>query len=130
MNYSDCSSSCVRPPSPASATDAPRAALVDVAEVARYLSVDASFVYAHADELGARRLGTGPRARLRFSLEEVDRRLTTCCEGRESPSPEPAPEAASRARRRRRMGTSVALLPIRGATSARSGASGVGRERT
>jgi hypothetical protein len=29
-----------------------------------------SFVYEHADELGAYRLGTGPRARLRFDFDE------------------------------------------------------------
>lgn len=51
--------------------EAPAAAppLVDVAEVARVLGVSAAFVYDHADELGAVRLGTGPKARLRFDVE-------------------------------------------------------------
>ena len=35
------------------------------------LMVEASFVYEHAVELGAMRLGSGPRARLRFDLEDV-----------------------------------------------------------
>lgn len=33
---------------------------------------------AYCDELGARSLGSGPRARLRFSLAEVDERSRTC----------------------------------------------------
>src|SRR5215467_10832803 len=50
--------------------------LVEVGTVARYLGVDPAWVYAHADELGARRLGSGARPRLRFSLQEVSARLT------------------------------------------------------
>jgi hypothetical protein len=88
--------------------------LVGACEVAEYLSVNPSWVYEHADELGARRLGNGPRARLRFSLTEVDERLSTCSVGRESAAREPAPQAASRPRRRRPLGTNVELLPIRG----------------
>lgn len=89
--------------------------LVDAAAVAEYLGVAREWVYEHAAELGARRLGTGPRARLRFSLDEVDAALT-CSGSRESE------QAASRAvepiRRRRRaegLGTGVELLPVRGA---------------
>jgi len=41
--------------------------LVTADELARYLGVSRAFVYQHADDLGAQRLGTGPRARLRFS---------------------------------------------------------------
>jgi hypothetical protein len=88
--------------------------LVDVQAVADYLSVSPGYVYEHADELGARRLGTGPRARLRFSLDEVDERLSACTAGRESRAPDPAPRAVSRPRRRRELGTSTELLPIRG----------------
>ena len=91
-----------------------REGLVDALEVANYLGVDRSWVYEHADELGARRLGNGPRARLRFSLAEVDERLSACSAGRESATPEPAPRGALRPRRRRRMGTTGELLPIRG----------------
>lgn len=40
--------------------------LVDAAAVARLLGVSRDTVYAHADELGAIRLGSGDRARLRF----------------------------------------------------------------
>lgn len=40
--------------------------LVDAATLARILGVSRATVYAHADELGAIRLGTGSHARLRF----------------------------------------------------------------
>lgn len=52
------------------------AALVDVKTVAAYLGVSVDYVYGHAAELRARRLGTGPKARLRFSLADVDDALT------------------------------------------------------
>ncbi len=45
--------------------------LVSAAEVARELNVGRQWVYEHAEELGARRLGDGPRGRLRFDLETV-----------------------------------------------------------
>ena len=35
-------------------------------------------MYEHAAKLGPRRLGSGPRARLRFSLVEVDEALVAC----------------------------------------------------
>ena len=40
--------------------------LVDAAGLARVLAVSRAFVYEHADELGAIRLGDGAKARLRF----------------------------------------------------------------
>jgi hypothetical protein len=45
--------------------------LADVAEVARRLGVHENWVYAHAEELGAIRLGSGEKARLRFDLERL-----------------------------------------------------------
>jgi hypothetical protein len=90
-------------------------ALVDAAEVARFLDVSTDFVYAHADELGARRLGSGPRARLRFDLAEVDARLSDCSRSRES---EAHSKRAAEPNQGRRLtqgsGTSAPLLPIRG----------------
>jgi hypothetical protein len=88
--------------------------LVDARAVAEYLGVDRAWVYEHASELGARRLGKGPRARLRFSLDEVESSLTACADGRRSSSDDSAQRAVSRRRRRHRLGTSVDLLPIRG----------------
>jgi predicted DNA-binding transcriptional regulator AlpA len=75
---------------------------VDAAAVAAVLGVERSWVYEHADELGARRLGSGPRARLRFDLEEVDSWLTSCSQGRGSEAvPGRAARAESAAQRNR-----------------------------
>jgi hypothetical protein len=95
--------------------------LVTVAELATYLQVEASYVYSHADELGAMRLGGGPKARLRFDLDEVKRRIS-CEGGREPTRRDAASQAVSRRRRRRSLGTSVPLLPIRGQIPAQNGA--------
>jgi hypothetical protein len=88
--------------------------LVNAETLAQYLAVDRSWVYEHAEELGARRLGSGPKARLRFNIAEADERLRTCYLSRESKEAETASRAVSRPRRRRAMGTNVDLLPIRG----------------
>jgi predicted DNA-binding transcriptional regulator AlpA len=109
----------------AAAPETMREPLVGVREVAEYLSVNPSWVYEHAAELGARRLPTKPRKRpdgkmtkptprLRFSLSEVDQRLSACTTGRRSETPDSAQEAASRRRRRRPNGQNAPLLPIRG----------------
>jgi hypothetical protein len=42
---------------------------VDATALAAELGVSRAFVYDHADELGAIRLGSGPKGRLRFDLE-------------------------------------------------------------
>lgn len=88
--------------------------LVTVAELAETLGTTPGYVYAHADELGAIRLGSGPRARLRFDVADVLERLSTCSASRKSATPETAPRQASRRRARPTMGTSGELLPIRG----------------
>lgn len=76
---------------------------VDASTLATALGVDRTWVYAHAKELHAVRLG-GPRGRMRFDLERVVELL-----GRDPADPPP--------RRRRRSGTKVTqvaadLLPI------------------
>ena len=43
--------------------------LVDARELAEELGVSIDYVYAHAAELGAMRLGSGPKARIRFDLD-------------------------------------------------------------
>jgi hypothetical protein len=53
---------------------APAARLVDAAQLASILGVERDWVYAHAKELHAVRLG-GPRGRLRFDLAAVLRSL-------------------------------------------------------
>jgi hypothetical protein len=50
-------------------------ALVDARQLARELGVSTDYVYAHADDLGAMRLGTGPRARIRFDLDRARQAL-------------------------------------------------------
>lgn len=52
-------------------------ALVDAAELAEHLGVERSFVYEHADALGAVRLGDGPKARLRFDVDEAASRYAS-----------------------------------------------------
>lgn len=49
--------------------------LLTAAEVAERLNVTRGWVYHHADELGAMRLGDGPRAGLRFDEDQVAARL-------------------------------------------------------
>lgn len=90
--------------------------LVDAQQVAETLGVSRAWVYEHADELGATRLGEGPKARLRFRLD-VGSSASACHAGRGSTSPEPASLSASPRRRPRRSGTSAPLLPIRGPES-------------
>ena len=48
-----------------------RPGLVDAAELARRLGVTRAWVYEHATELGAIRLGSGPSPRLRFAPDEA-----------------------------------------------------------
>jgi hypothetical protein len=86
--------------------------LIDAAELARRLGVDRSWVYTHAIELGAVRLGDGPRPRLRFDprLALARFRAGVRAERRANPA---------RAVRSRRGGSGrgedhLPLLPIKG----------------
>jgi hypothetical protein len=81
---------------------------VGAAVVAKYLGVEVSYVYEHADELGARRLDNGPKARLRFLFDLVDRALLSRSDGvRDHESP---PQGVQR--RRRQRGSSVRSVPL------------------
>lgn len=86
-------------------TAAHRPELVDAAELARRLGTDRSWVYAHANELGAIRLGGGRKPRLRFDPKLAAERLRG----------EP-PEQAARRRRLRIAAPQRAsrLLPVKG----------------
>ena len=53
----------------------PTFALVDARELAVELGVSTDYVYAHAQDLGAMRLGAGPKARIRFDLDKARRAL-------------------------------------------------------
>lgn len=61
----------------------PASSLVDAATLAAELGTSPRFVYEHADELGAMRLGSGPKARLRFDLEAA-RAALACSAGKRS----------------------------------------------
>jgi hypothetical protein len=49
--------------------------LVDARELAEGLGVSLDYVYAHAAELGAMRLGAGPKARIRFDHDRARQAL-------------------------------------------------------
>jgi hypothetical protein len=85
---------------------APRPAPAPLAtadEAAAALGVTADYVRRHADELGALRVGDGPRPRLRFDLDRARAAL----------APKPAPATPTRLRRASRPHQPADLLPIR-----------------
>jgi len=100
--------------------DAPRAPrLVDAWALAAALGVGRDAVYAHAEELGGHRIGSGPRGRLRFDLDRALEAWTSCVAGRRSEeAKEPAVGGRSKGRKPRSVGSGVALLPIRGSSGA------------
>lgn len=83
--------------------DAPE--MLDATEAARRLGVSREWVYEHADELGAKRIGSGDKPRLRFDP------ATVAAFG----APSEAPTPIGTRRRRRRTASGSQLLPIRGA---------------
>ena len=78
----------------------PGGGLLTAAEVAAAFNVTRGWVYAHADELGAIRLGDGPRPRLRFDPAVVTQRFQQR-RGRLSASPPST-----------HLGAGASLLPI------------------
>lgn len=92
-----------------------RGRLVDASEMARILGVTRGTVYQHAEELGATRLGDGPKARLLFdpgrALPGGSARSPS--EGSEE-AESPATRPRSRGRARRVSGADGDLLPIKG----------------
>ena len=87
--------------------------LVTAGQLAVLLGVDRDYVYAHQAKLGARRLGDGPKPRLRFDVGEAEKAIT-CLSSRRSQPADPAPALASRRRRREPSGTNLDWLPVRG----------------
>jgi hypothetical protein len=87
--------------------------LIDAAEVARRLGCSRDHVYAHADELGAVRVGAGSRPRLRFDPAIVSERLGGSASSARRDAQSPA-EAAHLRRRRSPRRPEGELLPIRG----------------
>ncbi len=82
--------------------------LLDAHAVARLLGCDRAFVYEHQAELGAIRLGAGPKARLRFDRSLVEAFMVRRDEPKSPESRRP------RTPRRRTRTSSVKLLPIKG----------------
>jgi hypothetical protein len=72
--------------------------LLSAAQVAALWGVDRSWVYDHADELGAMRLGTGARPRLRFSRDRVAAYLSPAPYESEPSTPSPVRPSAGRSR--------------------------------
>jgi hypothetical protein len=64
---------------PEPAGDPPRhgagVGLLTAKQLARHLGLNPSWVYEHAEELGAIRFGSGPKARIRFDLHRATRVL-------------------------------------------------------
>jgi hypothetical protein len=89
-----------------------RRQLVDAAELARLLGIERSWVYAHAIELGAVKLGEGAKPRLRFDPEIAARVLRRVGDVPATDPPARSGEQADRSRRARK--PEVALLPVRG----------------
>ena len=91
---------------------APR--LMTAEQVAERFGVTAAWVRAHAVELGALRLGDGPRPRLRFNADTVGDALTACCAHRAPTAPElPVSTTETVGRGARRAGTASGSLPVR-----------------
>ena len=82
--------------------------LVDAAEIARLHGKSRSWVYEHAGELGAVRLGSGPRPRLGFARARVADRL----ERLDRPATASPPEPPKPRRRRQRAGRTTTGAPL------------------
>ena len=82
------------------------ARLVDAAAIAEQFGVARRYVYDHQRELGAVRLGHGPRARLRFDPRQVEALL----ERRTQPT---TPARGRRRRDRTASRARIDLLPIK-----------------
>lgn len=104
-------------------SERPAPGLLSPGQLAVRLGRSAEWVRDHADELGAMRVGEGPRPRLWFDLDEVMKRLTSRSDGERSQKPQ-SPVRAGRSARRRQsaLGTGSGLLPIRGGEGGRRAA--------
>lgn len=86
--------------------------LLDASEAAARLGVSRDYVYAHAADLGAIRVGDGARPRLRFSASSLD---DACLSSRRTQPPASPGGKLKRTRRKSEpLGTDAELLPIRG----------------
>jgi hypothetical protein len=88
--------------------------LVDAAEIARLHGKTRWWVYEHAGELGAVRLGSGPRPRLGFSTARVALALRKISEPERLAPPPRAKPQRERRRRTDRTPSGAELLRVRG----------------
>lgn len=86
--------------------------LIDAAELARRLGIERSWVYSHAIELGAVKLGGGPKPRLRFDPEVAARVVQRWGKSGAADPPARSGERAGQPHRGRR--SEVPLLPFDG----------------
>jgi hypothetical protein len=86
--------------------------LVDAAELARRFGIERSWVYSHAIELGAVKLGSGAKPRLRFDPQIAARVLRRV--GEESAADPPARSGKRAGQPSGSGGSGVRLLPIHG----------------
>jgi hypothetical protein len=85
--------------------------LVDAVELAHRFGIERSWVYSHAIELGAVKLGSGPKPRLRFDPQIAARLLRKV--GEESAADPPARSGKRAGQSSAGPGSDVPLLPIR-----------------
>jgi|ERR1044072_3962003 hypothetical protein len=85
--------------------------LVDAAELAKRFAIERSWVYSHAIELGAVKLGSGAKPRLRFDPQVAARVLRRV--GEESAADPPARSGERADQPSVSGGSGVRLLPIR-----------------
>jgi hypothetical protein len=88
--------------------------LVDAVEIARLFGRTRSWVYEHAGELGAVRLGSGPRPRLGFSPARVAAHFERASEPTPVTMPRPAQPRRARRRRADRTAWGADLLRVLG----------------
>jgi hypothetical protein len=103
-----------------------RSHLVTASKLADELGVARSFVYDHADELGAARLGDGPRPTLRFDLEQA-REAFSCSSDEKSQDADSNEGGRSRAGAGRKRGRLPHRLPEPGSVLAVRGRSDRGK---
>jgi hypothetical protein len=85
--------------------------LVDAAELARHFGIERSWVYTHAIELGAVKLGNGAKPRLRFD-PEIAAQVLRKVDGK--PAADPPARSGKRASQPQGSKGKAQLLPIRG----------------
>ena len=95
------------------AEPAPGSALIDAGELAQRTGVSRTWIYQHASELGAIRLGSGPNARLRFPPDAAERLSVSGLRP-------PVVTRVSKGRPRSAPPVDVPLLPIKNVRSAMS----------